>query len=408
MKKKCEYYTQKELNSLYELLDMKIATKYSYIAKTLLMTFFYMPIFPISTFISILGFILGYFIEKFNVSKMYKRPEMLNSKICEFYSNYYILNLLMLSIGNYIFIRDIKNSLAWPMSNIIIFVILLLVPYNQIFAFNFIEINESEIKKNKTYYNYFFHFYNDYERINPMKKKDGIKNFFKKLIKNALISKREYDIIINNFDKINLMETYYKARKNFNNSIIQRAFLSLSKGKYKMNKNSKFIDNFRDFLKKNGSKAINFLFFLNIPDKTAIDSSNTNNAQNISQIHKDYDITIMDYNNVKQKSRNNFIEVSDKKEIKQKSQEFMENLIKNEQNKILSLYNNPLLFGIRAIFNSIYLNKDEEEEHIQKINDIKDVNNINIYHKEFIEEESHRTNKSGKKQEKDNDSNEII
>ena len=64
-----ETYTQKELNELYELLDMSIASKYSYIFKTLLMSFLYMPIFPLSIAISLVGFIFGYFLEKFNFSK---------------------------------------------------------------------------------------------------------------------------------------------------------------------------------------------------------------------------------------------------------------------------------------------------------------------------------------------------
>ena len=55
-----KYYTQKELNNLYELLDMGIAYKYSYIAKTLLMTFFYMPIFPLSVLFSLIGLIVKY------------------------------------------------------------------------------------------------------------------------------------------------------------------------------------------------------------------------------------------------------------------------------------------------------------------------------------------------------------
>ena len=58
--------TQRELNDLYELADMDISYKYSYLAKTLLMTFLYIPIFPLGIVISLLGFIFGYFLEKFN------------------------------------------------------------------------------------------------------------------------------------------------------------------------------------------------------------------------------------------------------------------------------------------------------------------------------------------------------
>ena len=56
--------------------------------------------------ISFLGFLLGYFLEKFNFSKMYKRPEILNGKICEFYANYFTINFFMLAIGDFIFLND--------------------------------------------------------------------------------------------------------------------------------------------------------------------------------------------------------------------------------------------------------------------------------------------------------------
>ena len=263
VEKNKKLYTQKELNNLYELLDMGIAYKYSYIAKTLLMTFFYMPIFPLSVFFSLVGFIFGYFIEKFNFSKIYKKPEMLNSKICEFYSNYFILNFFMLCIGDYIFLRDTYKFSIWPMSNLVLFGVLLLIPYNQIFIFDFIGINESELKKNQNYEDYYFSFYNDYERNNPMTKKDGIKHFLDKLIENALISKKDYDTILQNFENINILETYYKARINFTHNLIQKAFLSIGTDEtnIKKRRKSKFISNFKEFAKNNKVNLLTNLLF---------------------------------------------------------------------------------------------------------------------------------------------------
>ena len=416
VEKKCEYYTQKELNELYELLDMRIATKYSYISKTLLMSFLYMPIFPLSIIISLVGFIFGYFIEKINFSKMYKRPEMLNSKICEFYSNYFILNFFMLSVGDYIFISDISDSSIWPLFNLILFAILFLIPYNQIFAFNFIGINESQIKKNQTYEDYFFNFYNDYERINPMTKKEGIKHFFSKLMENGLITNIEYNIILNNFDKINLMETYYKARLNFSNTLIQRAFLSLG-GKNKNNANrrkSKYIENFKEYVKKNGSKDINFLFFLennqnkdnqnnnhihrvNSLNSNSNNTFQLNNSFNSFDCHKQSGVNVIDLRNQR---KSKFIEESDKINIKRRSLILMENMINREQNKILNLYNNPLFFGIRVLFDSIYLNKDEENEDKKKEeNDIEVKNNNNLEYKAIGKKKRKKKKKKKKKKE---------
>ena len=65
--------TQKELNDLYEYPDMDISSKYSYISKTLFITMFYLPIFPFGALISLIGFILAYFLEKYNFTHKYKR-----------------------------------------------------------------------------------------------------------------------------------------------------------------------------------------------------------------------------------------------------------------------------------------------------------------------------------------------
>ena len=415
---KCEYYTQKELNNLYELLDMAIATKYSYITKTLLMSFLYMPIFPLSIFISLLGFIFGYFIEKFNFSKMYKRPEMLNSKICEFYSNYFIINFFMLCLGDYIFIHDINKNTLWPLANLILFAVLMIIPYNQILAFDLIGISESELKKNQSYEDYYFSFYNDYERTNPMTKKDGIKHFLNKLIDNGLINKKDYDAILDNFENINLMETYYKARINFSNNLIQRAFMGIGdEDENNIRRKSRFLTNFKEFSKNNGGKIINHLFLHknqdNNSDTTSSNSNlyfdrginkdidnqnnlymrqfnhfNTNlnrnfsNKSNKNNFHYNYSLRsnkesegqLSDKNNNNtisndyKKENNNIIEQSTKIVIQRKSNIIIENLKNKEQNNILNLYNNPLFFGIRVLCDNIYMDKSEDKKNCESEN----------------------------------------
>lgn len=97
------HMTQRKLNKLYELPDMKIAYKYSYLAKTLAMALFYMPIFPMGFFICLIGFILGYILELFNFTHLYKRPEMLDEIITKVYADYFIIILFIAGIGDYFF-----------------------------------------------------------------------------------------------------------------------------------------------------------------------------------------------------------------------------------------------------------------------------------------------------------------
>ena len=112
--------------------------------------------------------------------------------------------------------------------NLIVFGALVIIPYNQIFDIDFIGINESDLNQDK-YEECYFTFFNDYEKTNPMTKKEGIKNFMLKLEKDGLISRSEYSRIISNFDNTNLMETYYKARKNIGNSMAQQSFVNMKK-----------------------------------------------------------------------------------------------------------------------------------------------------------------------------------
>ena len=64
---------------------MNIAAKYSYLVRTVLMSFYFASIFPLGFGISLIGLIFAYWLEKFNFSKMYKRPEKLDKQIAEFY-----------------------------------------------------------------------------------------------------------------------------------------------------------------------------------------------------------------------------------------------------------------------------------------------------------------------------------
>ena len=221
--KKKKRLPQKELNNLYELLDMNIGSKYSYITRTLLMGFFYLPIFPLGIPICFLGFIFVYILEKYSFIKMYKKPIMLNSRIYEVYSNYYVINFFMLSLSNYIFLKDVLNSKFWCLFNIILLSALLIFPYNHLLSIDFIKINEGDLKNKELYEDSFYNFFNDYERNNPITKKDGIKHFLDKLLEKVLISQKDYDTILQNYEKMNLLEIYYKSKLNLGNILLKRA-----------------------------------------------------------------------------------------------------------------------------------------------------------------------------------------
>ena len=169
---------QKELNELYEYPPMNVSAKYSYIAKTILMSFFYIPIFPLGLVISLLGFILGYWLEKYNFANMYKMPEMLNRQIAEFYTNYFVLTFFVYGIGDWVFLHDCYKNKTWSLVNIILFGVLIIFPYHQMLTFDYLKFEESSLHEDD-YNDKYTSFSNDYERANPMTEKEGKLRFLK-------------------------------------------------------------------------------------------------------------------------------------------------------------------------------------------------------------------------------------
>ena len=183
---------QKEMNELYEYPSMNVSAKYSYIAKTILMSFFYIPIFPLGLVISLLGFILGYWLEKYNFANMYKMPEMLNRQIAEFYTNYFVLTFFVYGIGDWVFLHDSYKSKTWSLVNIILFGVLIILPYHQLLSIDYLHFDESSLHEDDYNVKY-TDFPNDYERANPMTEKEGKLRFLKAKKEKGEIKEDEFN-----------------------------------------------------------------------------------------------------------------------------------------------------------------------------------------------------------------------
>ena len=189
-KKEVLNYNQKELNELYELQSMNVAAKYSYLIKTLLMSFLFAPIFPLGFFISFIGFIFGYWLEKYNFSKMYKKPEKIDKQIAEYYITYFIIIFSAYGIGSANFLLEPNHLDTWILINTCFFEILLFIPFNRCFRIDWFKLKESEIHK-KTYDELYLDFIIDYERANPMTRIEGEMRYLDELEKKNKINKIE-------------------------------------------------------------------------------------------------------------------------------------------------------------------------------------------------------------------------
>ena len=222
-------YNQKELNKIYELPPMNVAAKYSYIGKTLLMSFLYIPIFPLGLGISLLGFILGYWLEKYNFANMYKKPEMLNRQIVEFYSNYFVLIFFVYGIGDYIFLHDVYEKKTWSLVNIIVFGVSIILPYHQLLSIDFLKFDESQIHEEE-YSEKYVDFLNDYERANPMTKKEGEIRYLEQLEKKHKINRKEAEERKKKIKEENPLQYYRNQKNNLNVKGVHDSIFHENKG----------------------------------------------------------------------------------------------------------------------------------------------------------------------------------
>ena len=103
-----------------------------------------------------------------------------------------------------------------------------------------------------------------------------------KLEKEGLISRSEYSKIISDFENANLMETYYKARKNLSNSLAQQSFVNMGKLstiRKSNNRRKAIMDTFRQFNDKNDNN--NHMFGMLMNDKNKKSRKKTKHDPNL-------------------------------------------------------------------------------------------------------------------------------
>ena len=206
--------TQKDLNTLFELPPMNVSAKYSYIFKTLLMSFLYIPIFPLGVAISFIGFAIAYWLEKINFAYYYKKPEMLNRYLCEFYTSYFVVVLFAYGVGDYIFMHDAYDTKTWSLLNIVVFGVLIIIPYNKLLSQDYIKFSDSQLYSN-TYDQSYPNFNMDYERANPMTKQEGVMRYETARKERGLITNEEYQQNIKVVQNRDIMAGYFNRPRNY-------------------------------------------------------------------------------------------------------------------------------------------------------------------------------------------------
>ena len=205
-------YTQGELNEMFENPKMDICFKYSYVCNAILIPLFYMSIFPIGMLFGFLGLLFAYISEFFYVG-LYKRPEILNSKLCIFYVSYFKWAIFIFALGNYLFLSPLNKNqrLNWAFINLIVFFIIALIPYHSV-KVNALGVTEADTKED-TYKDSWIFFSTDYEKLSPFTRKNAYINYFRRLIKEKIVDETEGNRIINNLENTNEIAGYIKTKR---------------------------------------------------------------------------------------------------------------------------------------------------------------------------------------------------
>ena len=428
------FKTQKELNDIYELPSMEIASKYSYIFMTILMTMFYLPIFPLGVPITMLGLIFAYFLEKFNFTHGYKRPEMLNEKLGEFHFDFFLIMMISYSIGDYVFTKGLFEKETWPFINIVFFSILSIIPYTKPIAYYFKSskaFNVNSIPINEVY----FSFYNDYQRQNPFTKKDGLYFYIKELKKRGYISKFMYDILIKNIEKINVMEIYYNTSKNPFLKEAQKTLTMMNKKQFSMEDLKKSITRiFREKLKKSKKEIVEAKYDISQSPETEPKILEKINDDGKSESEKESNdgsstdnIIIRNESNDSNDSNNNNLNIRKYTETKNTNNKYalynsnsfcLTQAFTNKGSFLINQYQDPLLFSIgQSIKNIAFIDnyKDlkefnkraslskipslSEEENASEENEV----NIMVQENDDIEEEKYEDEENEEKKDEENE-----
>ena len=305
-------YTQDELNRLFQNPSMSLCYKYSFYSNIVLTTFFYMSLFPLGTVFSFAGLLISYFLEIVHLG-FYKRPEILNSRLCKCFVYNFKVAMAAFAIGNYIFLKEVDKhrDINWSLINLIVFIVIVFIPYSSI-KFNLLGIKEGEITKG-SYDEYELMFATDYEKQNPLTKKEAMIRYFEKLRSHNMINQIQYENLINRVKKESSIVNYYKISKSVGNILnyyeFQNQFAKVKKKynyiKQMKNRNkNKEISTYDIFIKEKAKERREYLAKMNSMNKSNNKELKTPNS-NINNIINNND-NQLNKNNLDENSKLSF------------------------------------------------------------------------------------------------------
>ena len=174
--------------------------------------------------------------------------------------------MAVFAIGNYIFLKDVEKhfDINWSLINLILFIVIAIIPYHS-FHFNLLGVTEGEMTKG-SYDEYELTFPTDYEKQNPLTKKEAMIKYFDRLREINSLNNIQYNFLIDKVKKENPMINYYKISKNVGNVLhyfeFQNQYAKIKRKKkfIREQKNAKRkLDNYTIFINQKAKERREFL-----------------------------------------------------------------------------------------------------------------------------------------------------
>jgi hypothetical protein len=157
---------------------------------------FYSPLIPLSIPIGIVGMFFAYWVDKHNLLRLYRVPEMMSGMVIMFLSNlvpyfallwglsYFCIFDVILTEGRFGGERNLVSE-AVPIATLSFAALFVLLPVRTMI--NSCMADEGTLNKNsnETYTKSFEKFTCDYDRENPVTKKDGFVRMIEAKLKSA-------------------------------------------------------------------------------------------------------------------------------------------------------------------------------------------------------------------------------
>ena len=202
---------RKELEKIYIREEFNLNELYCNLITNIWMSAFYFTIYPLGVPQTFINLIFVYFGEKINLTRIYQRPKYYDPKFYFMIINLFKITFLIYGVGNFIFLYDCEVRKNDKYYILILFFVLCLIPYENLFKKCFLKSAKEKHTKNNlietlNYDEAKEYFRSDYESYCPITSKEGLKNnmqIFKKYLNEPEISK--IDEYINH---INIIDSF--------------------------------------------------------------------------------------------------------------------------------------------------------------------------------------------------------